>query len=338
MDLPVYNGDMPMPAGLTWNWPRFALGVVFALPGILVAPFAPTVGIALAIGVLPAAAYGLPARRSKRALLPVVGALSAFGFLLGSLLTHIPVVAVAAMLILSLLTSLSTARWAIGRLLLALVLPMVGVGLSFSDTQTALVLSGFVVVGSAYAWIVSLLWPERADPLSVATKTVRGADLVGYGIMLGLASATAAAIGYVFDLPQVGWATATVLFVMRPARDMVIKRSIGRAVSVFIGAIAAIAFSAIEPGGVLIGLLIAAAIGAMSAMQESRWYIAPAFTMLVVMTLVLATWSPASVGRQFVAQSVETLIGVGLALTFGAAVPSLYAYLRVQLSQRRDRG
>lgn len=328
---------MPMSAGLTWNWSRFALGLVFALPGILVAPFAPTAGIALAVGVLPAAAYGLPARRRKRALLPVVGALSAAGFLLGSLLTHIPAVAVAAMLILSLLTSLSTARWAVGRLLLALVLPMVGVGLSFADTGTALVLAGFVVIGSAYAWLVSLLWPERVDPLSVATKTVNGSDLIGYGILLGLASASAAAIGYVFDLPQVGWATATVLFIMRPARDLVIRRSIGRAASVFVGALAAIAFAMLEPGGLLIGLLIAAAIGAMSAMQESRWYIAPAFTMLVVLTLVLATSSPASLGRQFLAQAVETLIGVGLALTFGAAIPSLYAYLRVELARSRNR-
>ena len=62
---PVYNGHMQVPAGLSWNWSRFALGAVFALPGILVAPFAPTVGIALAVGVLPAAAYGLPARRSR---------------------------------------------------------------------------------------------------------------------------------------------------------------------------------------------------------------------------------------------------------------------------------
>lgn len=329
---------MQVPAGLSWSWSRFALGVVFALPGVLAAPFAPTVGIALAVGVLPAAAYGLPARRSRRALLPVVGALSALGFVLGSLLTQVSVVAVTALLVLSLLTSLSTARWRIGRLLLALVLPMVGIGLSFPNTSNALVLAGFVIAGSAYAWIVSLLWPERAEPLPLAPKTVRGSDLIGYGILLGLASASAAAIGYVFDLPQVGWAAGTVLFVMRPARDLVIRRSIGRAASVFVGALAAISFAMLDPGGILIGLLIAVAIGAMSAMQESRWYIAPAFTMLVVLTLVLATSSPTSLGRQFVAQAAETLIGVGLALMFGAAIPSLYAYLRVELARLRNRG
>ena len=330
---PVYNGHMQVPAGLSWNWSRFALGAVFALPGILVAPFAPTVGIALAVGVLPAAAYGLPARRRNRALLPVVGALSALGFVLGSVLTQVPVVAVAAVLVLSFLTSLSTARWRVGRLLLALVLPMVGIGLSFPDTPTTLVLAGFVIVGSAYAWLVSLLWPERADPLPAAPKTVRGSDLIGYGILLGLAGATAAAVGYAWDLPQVGWATGTVLFVMRPARDLVIRRSIGRAASVFVGAIAAIGFAAVDPGGILIGLLIAAAIGAMSAMQESRWYIAPAFTMFVVLTLILATSATTPLGRQFVAPAMETLIGVGLALLFGAAIPSLYALLRAQLSR-----
>ncbi|MFB7249453.1 FUSC family protein [Microbacterium sp. NPDC056234] len=318
--------------GLTWQWSRFALGVVFALPGILVAPFSPAAGLALAIGVLPAAAFGLPSRRSRRAVLPLVGALSAVGLVLGSLLTQVPMVAIAALLLLSILASLSTARGRWGRLLLVLVLPLVGIGLSFPDISTTLVMAAFGISGSVYAWLVSLLWPERPDPLPAAPKTTRGSDLLAYGILLGLASASAAAIGYAFDLDQVGWATGTVLLVMRPVRGQVILRSIGRAASVFAGAIAAIGFALLEPGGVLVGLLIAVAVGAMSAMQESRWYVAPAFTTLVVLTLVLATSSTAP-GEQFVERTIETLIGIGLALIFGAALPSLYAVLRVQLSR-----
>ncbi|MGF6822655.1 hypothetical protein M2317_001562 [Microbacterium sp. ZKA21] len=328
---------MQVPAGLTWSWSRFALGAVFALPGILVAPFSPTVGVALAVGVLPAAAYGLPARRSRRAILPLVGLLSAAGFLLGSLLTHLPVVAVVSLLLLSFLASLSTARWRVGRLLLALVLPMVGFGLSFPNTSTTGVLAAFVIAGSVYAWLVSLLWPERADPLPPAPKTARGSDLVAYGILLGLASATAATMGYVYGLEQVGWAAGTVLLVMRPVRGQVILRSVGRAASVFIGAIAAICFALSEPGGMLVGLLIALAVGAMGAMQESRWYVAPAFTTLIVLTLMLTT-SSAAPGEQFIARTSETLLGIGLALAFGAAIPSLYAYLRVELARLRDRG
>lgn len=325
---------MQVPAGLTWQWSRFALGVVFALPGILVAPFSPTAGLALAIGVLPAAAFGLPARRSRRAILPIVGVLSALGLLLGSTLTRVPAIAVVSLFILSVAASLST-RWGrLGQLMLALVLPLVGMGLSFPELSTTWVMAACIVAGSVYAWLVSLLWPERDEHLLPPPPTTRGADLIGYGILLGLASAIAASIGYVLDLEHVGWATGTVLLVMRPARGQVILRSVGRAASVFLGAAAALVFALFEPGGALIGLLIALTIGAMSAMQESRWYVAPAFTTLVVLTLILST-STASPGARFVERTIETLLGVGLALVFGAAVPSLIALLRAQIARSR---
>jgi len=325
---------MQVPAGLTWQWSRFALGVVFALPGILVAPFSPTAGLALAIGVLPAAAFGLPARRSRRAILPIVGVLSALGLLLGSTLTRVPAIAVVSLFILSVAASLST-RWGrLGQLMLALVLPLVGMGLSFPELSTTWVMAACIVAGSVYAWLVSLLWPERDEHLPPTPPTTRGADLIGYGILLGLASAIAASIGYVLDLEHVGWATGTVLLVMRPARGQVILRSVGRAASVFLGAAAALVFALFEPGGALIGLLIALTIGAMSAMQESRWYVAPAFTTLVVLTLILST-STASPGARFVERTIETLLGVGLALVFGAAVPSLIALLRAQIARSR---
>ncbi|UYO97082.1 FUSC family protein [Microbacterium sp. M28] len=323
---------MHPPTGLTWQWSRFALGVVFALPGILVAPFSPTAGLALAIGVLPAAAFGLPSRRSRRAILPIVGVLSALGLLLGSVLTGVPPVAVASLLVMSIAASLST-RWGrVGQLLLVLVLPLVGIGLSFPDLPTTTVMAGCIVVGSVYAWLVSLLWPERDEPLPPSPPITRGADLVGYGILLGLASGIAASLGYLLDVEHVGWATATVLLVMRPARGQVILRSAGRSASVFLGAMAAVVFALFEPGGVLTGLLIALAIGAMSAMQQSRWYVAPAFTTLVALTLILST-SEQAPGVRFVERTVETLVGAGLALIFGAAIPSLYAVLRAQLSR-----
>ncbi|WP_460797915.1 FUSC family protein [Microbacterium sp. GXF0217] len=325
---------MQMPAELSWQWSRFVLGVLFALPGILVAPFSPTAGLALAIGVLPAAAFGLPARRSRRMILPIVGVLSALGLLLGSTLTRVPVVAVVSLFVLSIAASLST-RWGrVGQLLLALVLPLVGIGLSFPELSTTWMMAACILAGSVYAWLVSLLWPERAERLPPTPQTTRGADLLGYGILLGLASAIAASIGYVLGLEHVGWAAGTVLLVMRPARGQVILRSAGRAASVFLGAAAALAFALFEPSGVLIGLLIALAVGAMSAMQESRWYVAPAFTTLVVLTLLLSTSTTAPSAR-FVERIVETLLGVVLALIFGAAVPSLVALLRAQITRRR---
>ena len=68
-----------------------------------------------------------------------------------------------------------------------------------------------------------------------------------YGIRLGAAGATAAAIGFALDLEHVGWACAAALLVMRPAAEMQRLRSVGRIVAVACGALAGIALVRVSP-------------------------------------------------------------------------------------------
>ena len=321
-----------MPDALTWAWSRFALGVAFALPSAVLAPLDPSLALALSVGVLPAAAFGLPPRRRARATIPLVGVLSAVGLLLGSTLALAPALAVLGLLVLAIGGSGLAARGRLGQLILVLVLPMVGIGLSFPLSARSVALAVAIVGGSVYAWLVSLLWPERKGRAPAGLPVPRGRAMLVYGVLLGLAAAIAAAIGFALGLEHVGWATASVLLVMRPVRGQVVLRSIGRATSVLAGALAAATFAMLTPSGLVVGLAIVAVMGALCAMQESRWYVAAGFTTFLVITLLLST-SSATPAQRLAERVLETLLGVALALLFGAVVPAALALL----SRRRAR-
>lgn len=290
------------------------------MPAMAVAPFDLPLAVAFGIGVVPAAAFGLPARRRGRAVVPFVGGLSAVGLLLGSLLSSWPVIAVVALFGLSVLASVNATRGRWGQLVLVLALPMTGIGLSFSWSLGTLGFAACIVAGSIYAWILMLLWPERDEAPPPPPPVPRGRAMLVYGILLGSAAAMAAALGFLLDLEHVGWATGAVLLVMRPVRGQLIARSIGRATSVLIGALGAAVLALLGPGDAVVGIVVGLVIAAACAMQESRWYVVPGFTTFLALTLVMTT-SPEPPGERFVERTVETLIGVGLALFFGAVVP-----------------
>jgi uncharacterized membrane protein YccC len=147
-----------------------------------------------------------------------------------------------------------------------------------------------------------------------------------YGLLLGAAAASAAGIGFAPGLEHVGWATGAVLLVMRPARGQLISRSVGRALSVFVGALAAAVFALLSPGDVVLSIVIGGVVGALCANQESRWYVAPGFTTFVAVTFLLVN-STVRPEVRFLERTVETLLGIGLALFFGVLVPSLISLL-----------
>jgi uncharacterized membrane protein YccC len=73
--------------------------------------------------------------------------------------------------------------------------------------------------------------------------------------------------------------------------------------------------------------VVGAVIAALSATQTSRWYIAPAFTTFVALTLILQAPGERP-GARFLERTIETAIGVGVALVFGALVPALIRSIR----------
>ena len=183
---------------------------------------------------------GAPTRRARLAIV-VLGACIGVPIFLGGLLSGVPVLAVAAILGLGVGSAQVAGRFRFGTLAMNLSLPMAGVGLSYSAGKAAGA-AALIVVGSACACAISMLLPEqRGDASPRARRPPAAAPTLDYGIRLGAAGATAAAIGFVLDLDHVGWACAAALLVMRPAAEMQRLRSVGRIVSVFLGAVAAVA-------------------------------------------------------------------------------------------------
>ena len=252
---------------LVWDWTAAAFGAACALPAAVVVSDDPARGLALAVGVLPAAAAGVaPARRARRAIL-ALGVLTAVPMFVGGALSGVPILAVAAIALLAVASALLAARSRLGLLAMTLSLPMVGVGLSFTDLGDAATLAGLMVAGSLFAWLLSLPWPERAPPARPATEPIR--PTLGYGIRLGAAGATAAAIGFLLDLEHVGWACAAALMVMRPAAEMQRLRSTGRILAVAIGAVLAIALVRLEPASAAYSAAVPAAVAGAAATRAS---------------------------------------------------------------------
>jgi hypothetical protein len=276
-------------------------------------------GLALVLGVLPAAIVGLmPTRRSRLAII-VLGTAIGFPMFVGGLLADVPVLAVVAIAGLGIGSAFLAARARFGQVAMTLSLPMVGVGLSYPDLGKAAGLAGLMVLGSIFGCVVSMFWPERSPAQAPAAAPK---PTLGYGVRLGAAGATAAAIGFLLDLEHVGWACAAALLVMRPAAEMQRLRSVGRIIAVGIGALAAIALVRLTPAAWVYSLAAIAALAACGATHRSRWYVTPAFTTFLVFLLMLYS-RPEDAASRFNERLLETVLGVGIAYVFGLGLPAL---------------
>ena len=310
------------PRGLAWDWSAAALGAISALPAAVVVLGDRSRGLALAVGVLPAAIVGiLPTRRARLALV-VVGVCTGVPMFIGGLLAGVPVLAVAAIAALGVGSALLAARFRLGRIAMTLSLPMVGVGLSYSDLGEAAGLAGLMVLGSLFACLVSMFWPEHDPPPSPGARARPTGPTLAYGTRLGAAGATAAAIGFLLDLEHVGWACAAALLVMRPAAEMQRLRSVGRILAVAIGALVGSALVRASPPAAVYSLAAIAAVAGAAGTHRSRWYVTSAFTTFLVFLLLLYS-NPHTAASRFNERLLETLLGVGLAYVFGVGLPAL---------------
>jgi hypothetical protein len=310
------------PPNLVWDWSVAALGAVYALPAAVVALSDRQRGIALALGVLPGAIAGLLPRRRGRLAIVVLGAAIGVPMFLGGLLAGVPVLAVVTIAALGVGAAALAARFRLGAIAMTLCLPMFGVGLSYPDIGKAAGIAGLMVLGSVFACLVSMLWPERPPPSRGKAPPPPAKPTLGYGVLLGAAGATAAAIGFILDLEHVGWACAAALLVMRPSADMQRLRSAGRILAVAAGALAGAGLVRLHPPAVVYSVAIIAVIAGAGATHRSRWYVTSAFTTFLVFLLLLYS-DPRTATKRFNERVLETLLGVAIAYFYGLALPAL---------------
>lgn len=78
----------------------------------------------------------------------MVGAMAGTALLIGAVLSHVPVLAVVALFLFGIAAVELAQRRFVGQLVVTLALPLVGVGLSYSDVAEATGLAVILVGGS----------------------------------------------------------------------------------------------------------------------------------------------------------------------------------------------
>jgi uncharacterized membrane protein YccC len=311
---------------IVWNSRDALFGLALAVPGavvILSGNVKP--GIALLVGVLAAAGVEVPPTRKRRISIFIIGLLFAVSIVLGAFLAQWPVVAVAGIALVAFGAAQLAARKPLGVLVMSLALPLMGIGFSY-DLQGAASFGVLVIVGSLYAWLVSLLFREYSPPPAPAKPLMSKAQAWLYGILLALTAATTATLGFATHVEHVGWIVGAALLVMRPSQEMQELRSVGRLVAVLLGAFSASVLLAVGVPTWVIAVVAPAAIVCMAATHTSRWYITAAFTTFLVFWMLLYQQiGSGHIVYRFFERVLETVAGVAIAYFFGLLVPKVLA-------------
>lgn len=313
--------------GITWDWAEAGRGAVCALPAaVILLAVDVSLGMVFAIATLPVAMLGVPPRRGQRPRLGLVGLAFAVSYGLGSVLGLWEVAAVAALTVLAVAGVWFSVRKPAARLLPALLLPGVALGMNH-PAPGGLAVAGLMLVGCAWATLVTCCWPRTHPPAVAPTPPDRGPDPAeargvarSYAVLFAAAAGIGLALGYLLGLVHVAWAAATAMFIMRPDPGLLASRAVGRTVATFVGVVAAGLLLRRGPTEIALAVVTVAALAAMVAVRTSRWYVVPAGTALIV--LLMSGIAGTQVFEvSFAERLVETAVGAGLALLFGVAVP-----------------
>ena len=259
--------------------------------------------------------------RKRRVQGLLLGVAFAVVFLLGSVVSQIPLVAVFAVFGVAYGAAMLASKRPIGRVVLGLMLPALVVGLS-SAGAIGLITSLFLVAGSIWATAVTMLWPERSADVDQPAPTLDSHRTQVYALLLASAASLALLLGYAFNFSHLGWAPAAVVLVMRPQPDLLTSRGVGRVLATSAGVLFAWLVVRYQPADLLLAVVIVGVVAAIVATRTSRWYVTSAGTGILVM-LLIGLSAPDELRYALLERFGETLLGVALAYTFGVAVPFL---------------
>jgi hypothetical protein len=267
---------------IVWKWKdaRFA-AMISVVPFVVITTGHVEGGLLLLIGSLPAAVVGLLPTRKERKKLVVFGILFGIFLMLGSFMAQWAWVAIPGMFLLAFGSAILASSKRFGIIALTLCVPIVGVGLSYGGLENSIGLAVIIIVGSIVAYGWSLCFREHKSSSEIHRENPSAMTISqwrNYGIRLGLAASLAATVGFALGVEHIGWIVGSLLFVMRPNKEVQELRSVGRSISVFVGAMTASWLLTLNLQPFVIAILSVAAIIITSATHTSRWYITPAFT------------------------------------------------------------
>ena len=309
-----------MPSGLAFSRSSALWAVLGVLPGAIVVAFVDVPGgVGLCLGAIMVGMLGIAPRRAMRPRAALAGIGFALFLVLGAAIARPGWLAVAGIALAPIPASLLASSRPLGRLALALMLPALAIGLSFDSAADATGLA--LAIGASSIWMaaISLLWPEHPPRARPAPPPMPRPAALEWGIRLGLAAGTATLVGELVDFSHIGWAPAAALLVMRPQRDLLTLRGIGRVCSVLLGAVLAGFVARSDPATGVLALLVALAVVGTVGTAGSRWYVTSAGTTFLSLSMIeYGASGHGLVATTFLARVGATLLGVGVAYVFGA--------------------
>jgi uncharacterized membrane protein YccC len=198
--------------------------------------------------------------------------------------------------------------------------------MSYDSISDGLGLALAFALGSIWATLTSLLWPTDPNAASAAAPLLSTAEARRWGLLLGLAAATAVTIALIFDFSSRGWTAAATLLVMRPVTEMVQLRGVGRALATISGVVVATFVLRLGLNPAATAALVAVVLVATIATRTSKWYLASAGTAVLILFAILYGTTDAEAIRDTSWTRVEqNVIGAAIALFYGLLVPTLLA-------------
>ncbi|MGV9793310.1 FUSC family protein [Gordonia sp. NPDC003422] len=316
---------------VAWKWLPAAVAAVAVIPATAVAATGDIQkGAALAVGIIPAVAVGVARERKRRVVILIAGIILGLPILVGATVSPWPVVAVTTIFLLPILATWlagHTNRPRLAMLLVVLAPPLVGVGFSEDGFSAGLTLTALFVAGSIATFVVAIVIPPTwIDEAAAGPAEPVSTPGLGYGLLVGVVGAITAGVGFALDFDHVGWACAAALLVMRPDADLQKWRTAGRFVSVTVGACVAAVMIELGAQVWLFTAAIALAIIAAAGTRGSRWYILPAFTTFLVITML--SYSTDTAGSRVAERIGETLFGLAVAAVVGLGIPAITRRVR----------
>jgi len=287
------------------------------------------VGTAFAIGLLPTSLMGIAPSRKLRIIYGAVGCLFGVGVLVGSAIISVPSVALAAVLLfaVSYAATLIASRRPAGGLLLSIIVPSIAVGTGYA-THEAFGLMVAFIAGSIWSSVVSMTWSEFPPDPQVRTRlqALQPSNPHVYGVLLGLAAATAIVIGHAFDIPYAGWIATAAMLVTRPLQEMTGLRGIGRAGSTILGTLLVVVTIHLGLGHLATAFAVAVITIIAIGGRTSRWYITSFGTAFLILTIEMyGITNSATVHDIGVWRIMNNVIGAAIALFYCLLVPLLLA-------------
>jgi hypothetical protein len=302
-----------------------AIGVI---PAFLLICFGQlTPGIAFAIGLLPTSLLGIAPSRKLRLIYGILGCLFGVGVYVGSFIVNLHSIWIAAaiFLIISFAATIVSSKRPAGGVLLALIIPSLAVGTSYSSSE-ALGLTIAFMSGSVWSSLVSLFWPEFPPSKDTRERllALQPADANTYGLLLGLAAATSVVVGSYVDPAHAGWVATAAMLVMRPVKQMAGVRGIGRALSTIVGTLLVVLTIYLGLSQITTAIVVAAVAILSIGARSSRWYITSFGTAFLILTIEMFGMTNSAAVHQIAGYRItDNVIGALIALFFGLLIPEV---------------